>query len=49
MHKFIIFPSNQLLSAKAVQNGHENEGLKGFLPKDIKLELKRASKLVRIH
>lgn len=41
-----FFFSFQLLSAKAVQHGHESEGLKGFLTKDIKLEIKRASKLV---
>jgi len=36
----------QLFSAGLEQNGEDNEGILGFLPKDIKKELKRGEKLV---
>lgn len=38
----------QLLSSKLVQNGDDDEELKGFLIADIKQELKRSAKLVRV-
>ncbi|KAL5239020.1 hypothetical protein ACI65C_006430 [Semiaphis heraclei] len=38
-----------LLSTKAVQNGADNEGIWGFLLKDIKAELTRGSKQICVH
>lgn len=37
----------QLLSTYIQQNGKDDEGILGFLPTDIKRELKRASESVR--
>jgi len=36
----------QLLSSRGIQNGADNEGIWGFLLKDIKAELTRGSTLV---
>lgn len=39
----IIF---QLLTSNLIQNGEDEEGLIGFMPKDIKSEVYRTKKLV---
>lgn len=38
--------SFQLLTSNLVQNGNDDEGITGFMPKDIKAEVSRTKKLV---
>lgn len=47
LHFHLIFALfTQLLSPALLTNGEENEGILGFMPKDIKLEVGRIKRLV---